>query len=211
MWYFGDKVLARGVMHWISFSLDERPLRTNYTHIVSFDFGSETFSYTELPGDRWSDKDKFTWPFRLGDQFAVLDVARASVCIWVLKKCGGSRMEAWSKWYHTTDSGTYKFFLKHKAVKNLIYIESIHKFLLEVNGVVKSYDLESHKMKNLEVTDCHYVMDPYVESLLLCEGLNDRVFNKNNGVGWFWLSSRGKNGTTFEAEFCGLVLLMEGD
>ncbi|KAL2935974.1 F-box protein CPR1 [Bienertia sinuspersici] len=182
-WFLGENVLTKGVVHWLSFNLFlQLPLPKNYTHIVSFNFGTETFSYTELPGDRSDDYEKITYPFLLGDSLAVLDISldlvdvyHANFCIWVMTKCGGNWTESWSKRDHKVIGlDTFGFFQEYKYnIRNLLYVESIQKFLLEVNGKVKSYDLESHKIKELESSDGCYSMIPYVESLLLCKRLEE--------------------------------------
>ncbi|KAL2936085.1 hypothetical protein RDABS01_019203 [Bienertia sinuspersici] len=169
-WLLGQKVFTRGVMHWISFDREADPLPKNNTHIVSFNFSSETFSFTELPGDRSDVHDKITCPFLLGDSLAVLDVSRAYVCIWVMNKCGETGKESWSKWYHgSIGLDTFEVFLEHRyRVKKLTYVESLRRFLLQVNKKMKSFDLKSGKLKDLEPSShCSYSIDPYVESLLL--------------------------------------------
>lgn len=200
-WCLGPKVFAKGVMHWLCFDLSmviqQRKMPKNHTHIVSFDFASETISYTELPGDRGDAScERITYPFVLGNSLALFEISGTRTCGWLLTKCEHSGTNSWSKWYDkASDSGIFEFFREHKyRVKNLLYCEKIRKFLLGVNGEMTSYDMENNKMKDLETCfschemgfetcQCRYVLDPYVESLVFLKPLDDHSLTSHTAGG----------------------------
>uniref|UniRef100_A0A7C8ZGX1 F-box associated beta-propeller type 1 domain-containing protein n=1 Tax=Opuntia streptacantha TaxID=393608 RepID=A0A7C8ZGX1_OPUST len=98
-------VFAKGFMHWIHYDSSLVPKRRNYTHLASFNFNSEKFTYSRLPGDRDDDGGEIlAFPFILGDSFAILDMTSASTCIWVLRRCDNG-WDSWTKCY----TGGFRF------------------------------------------------------------------------------------------------------
>jgi len=82
-----------------------------------------------------------------------------------------------------SDLDTFRFFQQQKDdIDHVLYVEKIQKILLAVKAKVTFNDMETRMMEDF-ISQCYCVMEPYVQSLLLCKGNGSPFFNAPHPAG----------------------------
>ncbi|XP_021848439.2 F-box/kelch-repeat protein At3g23880-like [Spinacia oleracea] len=181
---------SHGAAHWLV-SEGER----QFTHVLSFDFGMESFRYVKLPVVE--DPEMVMNLFNLGESLAVFGISNKSSCIWVMTS-ENNNDNPWSVWF-TGDSSSdgYKLFcrgvsykrhfyglfprrLPHSLYKKLLFDENTSTFIVIYNKYDEpmSYNIITHKVGRVRKHRAGLrikFVDTYVESLALCRGREDQT------------------------------------
>ncbi|GAB4855784.1 hypothetical protein Ancab_024429 [Ancistrocladus abbreviatus] len=159
----GPQAFVKGAIHWMGCNKSEP--KTRSSQVVSFNVVREAFSYVSLPanGDDLNWRETSLMVFH--ESLALLDAFRDHLCIWVQEKEGCGEAESWVKQYILNlELFDYPIYLKENG--KLLYIRK--------GQGLKSYDIESHLVKDLAKTYRRRIIfiEPYVESLALMGGVN---------------------------------------
>ncbi|XP_074265331.1 uncharacterized protein LOC141587762 [Silene latifolia] len=170
---FGAYYFCEGAAHWLR---DDAPDEdTSYyqlynpTHLVSFDFDSEHFSFLELPVALDELENYSGSLFILGESLALFCISLLSFRIWVLKQENGNRL--WTLWFSGPSSRDgYEFFYNMGSpTKRVLYFEGDGGYL--VYGK-KSYNIVTCQVRELGKSMCYdSQLATYSESLVLCNQL----------------------------------------
>ncbi|XP_074313662.1 F-box/kelch-repeat protein At3g23880-like [Silene latifolia] len=172
-----DQIVYRdGVLHWLG--KDPHPKSDQgdpsfRTHLVSFDFELENFSYLQLPDVSQASKtETFRYLFVLGESLAIFSISSEWSSIWVLKN------KLWNLWFSGTKcfagfnyirknpSVATRVFVEHGGDITLVYGKAIYKIMSDEIQELN----ESLNLQNL-------ILDNYMESLVLHKGCQGQVIN----------------------------------
>lgn len=95
-WYLGSSVYANGVVHWIAgdYDDDDHIMPDSYwlSHIISFDLGTESFSYIELPDVHEPGVlGRVKIPSVLDGLLAVFCFTSRYIFVWVMRENGWTK------------------------------------------------------------------------------------------------------------------------
>ncbi|XP_056684047.1 F-box/kelch-repeat protein At3g23880 isoform X2 [Spinacia oleracea] len=165
-------VICGGAMYWIvsdPHKTDSQVCFKLGTHLVSFDFEVEEFSFKQL-SDAMKDSIVM-FVFLFGESVGVFTMSFESNCIWVLEKDGGE--DPWRLWFSgKPDVNASKLLEPYSsAFSKIIYVQKSKTFLINTTGFTVSYNIASHKIQRLGKSFRGQAsLDTYVESLVLHKG-----------------------------------------
>lgn len=156
-------VYANGAIHWLA-----QNRLPEFSHLVSFDLGTEVFSYRQLPEENVEkDKDEpfeanVKLPVLFRGSFAVLYISRCHICVWVMTE------NDWNKECTIQSSSEFFQYLSvdcHGYCNNAVFCEKTGELVIakDKEGVI-SYNIKTqeYKTSHKEVSRVHM----YVENLL---------------------------------------------
>ncbi|XP_074321659.1 F-box/kelch-repeat protein At3g23880-like [Silene latifolia] len=157
----------QGAAHWFGRDpLVENEHQYELTHLVSFNFDSEKFTFLEIPRDsKGTDIARFL--FILGELLAIFSVTRGRSRIWVLEQ--GSGKGVWTNWFSgRSNSDTYYLFSTFWSYSLLFYETDGERYFIFGK---KSYNIASGRVEELEKSMSNCLdLGMYMESLVLWKG-----------------------------------------
>ncbi|KNA17292.1 hypothetical protein SOVF_081370 [Spinacia oleracea] len=161
---------SQGATHWL---VCGGSVPDKYTHILSFEFDTEDFHTIELPE---ASDEMIKGLNTLGELLAVFGISHTECCIWSMKKEGGEKL-----WTLTLPGASslsyYNFFATYlyPYTKRFYCDDTGIISLLATGNAMASYNISTKQMQSsfLKSTNSRGIsfMDTYVESLVLCRGV----------------------------------------
>ncbi|XP_074265336.1 F-box only protein 8-like [Silene latifolia] len=158
----------QGAAHWFGKDpLVENQHQNELTHLVSFNFDLEKFTFLKIPRDsKGTDITRFL--FILGESLAIFSVTQERSRIWVLEQ-GRSGKGVWTEWFSGRSNGdTYYLFSNSWSYSPLFYETDGERYFIIGK---KSYNIDSGRGKELGKSMSGYLdLRMYMESLVLWKG-----------------------------------------
>lgn len=170
-WHLGKSVYANGAVHWMAGRYrGENFLGSklhDFSHVISFDLGTEVFSYRDLPK---TDVDEaygcpLKLPLSIHGSLAVLYLSWGYICAWVMEEKG------WTQEYMIESSSMFYDYLSNwnyniaERINNAVFCEKSSELVIAADkeGII-SYNIKTmaYKIRHCCVT----YIGKYVENLL---------------------------------------------
>ncbi|XP_074266393.1 F-box/kelch-repeat protein At3g06240-like [Silene latifolia] len=162
----GPYYVCDGAAHWLAKEVgpgrDWRP-----TYLVSLDFDTETFTFSEIPDDL-DNFDSSRSLFLLGESLAIFCVSFRTTRIWVLEKKSGKK--DWTLWFSGRSSRDCLdlFYRRTHVITRVLYYEGDGGYIVYEK---QSYNIATGQVELLgKFMSRHVEYEKYSESLVLCNG-----------------------------------------